>query len=80
MIGSKNAWTTRKEPIAIPSGIPIAAERRKPRPIRRVLAQTSCAKPSWANMLYRELATVPGLGRKKGLWRFGIPSAGAAPV
>ena len=34
MIGSNSAWMARKEPIAIPSGIAIAAAARNPTRIR----------------------------------------------
>ena len=50
MIGSKKAWTARNEPMAMPSGMPIAAAMRKPSPTRRKLAHTSAAKSSWANI------------------------------
>jgi hypothetical protein len=66
MNGSKNASTGLYAPIAIPSGIPIAAARMKPPKTRQIVMRMSLMKPCCARRFQPSRSIAAGSARKVG--------------
>ena len=66
MNGSKNASIGLYAPIAIPSGMPIAAARRKPPKTRQMVIRMSLMKPCWTSRFQPSRTMVAGSARKVG--------------